>query len=595
MEEIKVTDALALLVKASGIETFFSVTGGAAVHLVQSLSHAGELKSIFNHHEQASALAADAQGRATGLGLCVTTTGPGVSNAITGLITAWQDSVPVFFISGQSRQNNLGLNFAIRQGGTQHLNVGNLVKRFCKEFELVQDEQSLPAKFFDLFVKAQTGRPGPVWLDIPLDIQLRHISSDLVNSHIAKIKAFNGIENKQYTELNKALIDKISLEIGASHSPLFIFGRGISTIKIQDLSALIEKFNFPIVTTWGAINSNIETHPNFIGRIGMSGQRSANKLVSESDYIIIVGSRLNQSTTGSEIDAFAKDAKLVYVDIDESEISYLKSRKKIQGILCDGIEFIKMLSESSNVINTEVNKWKERASNLKKFNLVEYQNLKKNNDFMDQYEILRLINDHNSNKPYAIVIDGGGTIVYSSMQVMETKLSRKVFLPAASAPMGTGLPFLEGVLESKKFAYAIALIGDGSLMFNVQELQTIKTHKYPCLILVLNNNGYRSIRSTQSQFLDSNYLGSSALGGLELPNFKKLAKVFGIKYKKIKKGKSLSRILSSIENLNEPYLCEIIVDPNQEIYPRVGFELQSDGSYKPATLGNMFPNRPDFF
>jgi acetolactate synthase-1/2/3 large subunit len=226
---------------------------------------------------------------------------------------------------------------------------------------------------------------------------------------------------------------------------------------------------------------------------------------------------------------------------------------------------------------------------------VEYQNLKKNNDFMDQYEILRLINDHNSNKPYAIVIDGGGTIVYSSMQVMETKLSRKVFLPAASAPMGTGLPFLEGVLESKKFAYAIALIGDGSLMFNVQELQTIKTHKYPCLILVLNNNGYRSIRSTQSQFLDSNYLGSSALGGLELPNFKKLAKVFGIKYKKIKKGKSLSRILSSIENLNEPYLCEIIVDPNQEIYPRVGFELQSDGSYKPATLGNMFPNRPDFF
>lgn len=593
MSEIKVTDALALFVADSGIRTIFGVTGGAAVHILDSFNRTGLTTTVYNHHEQASAFAADAYGRAAGIGACVTTTGPGVSNAMTGLLTAWQDSTPVIFISGQSRLNNLGLGFPVRQGGTQHLNVEGIVKNLCKQFVLIKDELELPESYLNLLKIATSGRCGPVWIDIPLDIQLKTIPLKIVSEFRVKIKTY--IQNKKIQEQNlDEQLEIVLAEITASKKPLFIFGRGVSQISTIELNKLLKIYNFPIVTTWGAVNSTVEQNDNFVGRIGISGHRSANKIAAESDLLIIVGSRLNQSTSGNELASFAKNAKIICVDIDEIELDYLSSRRRVTRILSDGSHFIKMLNMVKGFEVSKVNNWTQRAVKLKKFNEQEYKNLEKNKKFMNQYDFLKVIDCYSSGNNFAIIIDGGGTLVYSSMQILKSKEIRQIYIPSASAPMGTGLPFLEGVLESNRYDFGILLIGDGSIMFNLQELQTIKTNNYPCLIVILNNEGYRSIRSTQSQFLDSNFLGSLNGNEIDFPSFKKISKAFGFTYRKVKNINQLEKLLRSGEFKKTSIICEAMIDPSQDIFPRVGFEKQLDGSFRPATLDNMYPHLSEF-
>jgi acetolactate synthase-1/2/3 large subunit len=585
MPKIQFSDALALLFKHEGISHYFAVTGGAAVHLIQGLTNQG-IKGTFNHHEQGSALAADAYSRIKGVGLCVTTTGPGVTNAITGLLSSWQDSSPTIFLSGQSRTTNLGLGFRVRQSGTQHLNVEPLVQSLVKEFVFIDDADVGLQKVRDALQALRTGRPGPIWIDVPLDVQLQEIdlrSTDLlIQNKALEIEEINSLASTENEEIASSFEKFI-----VSSKPVYVFGRGVGATMPNVLSQFLEKFPAPIVGTWGAFNSEHHYKKFFQGRIGVSGNRTANKILQSATDIFIFGARLSQSTVGSKFTDFAPNANITVVEIDREEAGLLSSKRESINIFnCGAERAIGHLIELDFPYDHESRENWLRACQENSLDENEYKNASHGHNYLDLYLFLKNLDERMTLEgPHNLVIDGGGTVVYAAMQVLRSSEARNLIISSASAPMGTGLPQAIGAIVSNSLP-TFVIVGDGSFMFNLQELQTIVTNKIPITILVLNNAGYRSIRSTQDEFLKGVHLGSDSAGGIDVVNLEKMAKAFGIGFEKISSQKELDdfKIVSTTTRL-----VEVIINENQEIYPKVGFIKGQDGSFSPAPLDKMYP------
>lgn len=585
MPKIKFSDALASLIRDEGLTHFFAVTGGAAVHLIQGLTNQG-IVGIFNHHEQGSALAADAYSRIKGVGLCVTTTGPGVTNAITGLLSAWQDSSPTIFISGQSRTSNLGLGFKVRQSGTQHLNVQPVVESMVKEFVFVDDAETGLQKVLNALQSLRSGRPGPIWIDVPLDVQLQEIEFPI--QIYKSLNASN--ESKKLEPLSfpdqQILLTRFQKFVN-SPKPVYVFGRGIEATTVESMGNFLRKFPAPIVDTWGAFNAEHQFKDLFQGRVGVSGNRKANKILQAASDIFIFGARLGQSTVGSKFEDFAPYADITVVEVDLEEVNLLKSKREaIKVFKCEAENAIEFLNELETPPYSESRDAWLRACQDDNSDEAEYVNARHGQGYLDLYLLLLNLDKRmNSAGAHNLVIDGGGTVVYAAMQVLHSAEHRKLIISSASAPMGTGLPQAIGAIISNSLPTYV-IVGDGSLMFNIQELQTIVTNRLPITIFVLNNAGYRSIRSTQDEFLNGVHLGSDSGGGLEIANLEKIADAFDIEFRKLSSQKELEEF-SIISKTTR--LVEVLIDQNQEIYPKVGFVRGQDGNFSPAPLSKMYP------
>lgn len=565
----------------------FLVTGGGAMFLNDAVASHPKMQYVCNHHEQASAMAAEIYSRVTGnMGVAIVTSGPGGTNAVTGVLGAWQDSTPCLFISGQAKRNQTVYNSRIeglRQMGTQEVNIIPIIKSITKFSALVNDSKLIRYYLEKAIYMANEGRPGPVWLDIPLDVQSTLIDPD-------KMISFNPSELKNRDKkipTNKEIIEVVEL-LKKSKKPLLIAGNGIKLSKaINEFLKLVEILKIPVVSTILGLDILSYDHPFNVGMGGTKGNRSANIAIQNADLIISIGSRLAVTFVGHEYNLFATKAKIIVVDIDP--IEHKKKTIAIDKIIIsDAKTFICKLSDALN--NRKFNFKIDWTLNLKQIQknypivLPEYSKLPGK---MNMYYAMGMISDALDKND--IIISDAGSAFYVVGQTIKTKPGQQVILPGGTATMGFNLPASIGASIGAKNKRIICITGDGSLQMNIHELETIRSNKLPIKIFVFNNSGYLSIRNTQSNFFNNRLIGEGNNTGVTIPNLKLIANAYNIKYFQAKNNQQLLEIIPLVLKYKGPSICDISCLDKQAIIPIVSYKKLPDGSMKSTSIDDMYP------
>ena len=584
---IKVSDFIINFLQNRGCEKFFGVTGGAAVHLFDSVEKNSKTEAVYFNHEQSASFAVNSYSRYTNkLGVGIFTTGPGATNAITGLSAAWLDSIPCIFLSGQSRTNNTINGRKLRQVGTQEIDIISIVKPVTKYAKIIYSLKDVQYELQKAIYYSTNGRPGPVWLDIPVDIGWSFIK---INEQLSFYP--NKEELDKYSTASNKLLNEYSRILKSyllkSSRPIIVAGNGV---RLSEADLIVKKFikntKIPYVVTWSNFDTFNSQDPLNLGCPGIAGHRGANLALHNSDLIIAVGSHLNSSIVTSRPKSFAPNARIIMIDIDENEIDNCPL-KLTYSINCDINKLFTHLEKNKfNYKNTN-KEWFKYINKYHKQNLIALD-YKRNTDKINTYYLKHVLSEMLDNS-YSYVIDGGGTVVYSAFQSLRIKKKQKVILSTSICSMGSGIPESIGVHYADKKKKIICLIGDGSLPFNVQELQLISNIKIPITIFVFNNNGYSSIKSNQTQFLDKRLSGSTPKTGLHLLNIKKIAKAFNLKYKLLSSQKNLQSKLKEVISEKGPTICEVLVSENQEIVPSQGFIVNKNGTFLSLALDDMYP------
>jgi len=566
---MKLTDLLSKVLKKNLVKNVYGLQGGAVVHIFDSLKKEG-IKITFTHHEESAALAAVANAKATNeLGCAVVTTGPGATNAITGLMAAWQDSIPVIFISGQARSNHTSYNKKVRQVGTQEVNICDVVKPLTKYTKFIKKRESFFKELNKAIQIAKSGRPGPVWLDLALEMQW------------AEVKDFNKITKINAKKLSEKIvnINKAIRIINERKKVLFILGYGVKLSKLNQnkMKKFFHEKNIPFVLTWNTADLFPTNDAYNLGIIGMSGQRGANKSMFDCDLIVCLGTHLSIPHTTTLYRNFSPNSKKIIVNIDKDQLKNLNVKFDIKIHSDCKIFFEKIISK----IKKKENK---ALFNYKNLNWYEPTKKKLPNSNTFIHHLTSNIKSKN-----CIIIDGGGTALYAGFQSSVVNKNTKIICSSAISSMGTGLPETLGAFDSKKFKDLFCIIGDGSFLMNCQELQTIRHKNINVKIILVNNNGYAAIRHTQKEFLNKKYIGTLPPNDISFPNFMKLSKAFNIKYIKIDTNDKANKLIKNIQKLKGPIIIDLIVDQNQEALFKQGYKKNIDGTFFPMPLSEMFP------
>ena len=583
--KVKVAEYISKKVVELGVKHVFMVTGGGAMHLNHSFGTNNDLECTFNHHEQACAMAAESYYRVNNkLAVVNVTSGPGGTNAITGVYGAFVDSIGLVVLSGQVKYETTvrSTGMPLRQYGDQELDIVPIVEPITKYAAMVTDVNSVGYHLEKAFYLATSGRPGPCWLDIPLDIQAANIDPDdqliFDPSEIAEIWKTTDIKNncKNILEL-----------IQNSERPVIFAGSGIRLSGAHlDFISLVNKLGIPVTSAFNAHDVICDSHPLYIGRPGTVGDRAGNFAVQNSDLLLILGSRLNIRQVSYSWDTFAKNAQKIWVDIDEVEMNKptVSASIKICADLGDLLPILSGLAQSKT--NSKHQKWLNWCMvRRQKYPVVlkEYFARKKLNPyaFLDRF-FKRL-------KENTITVTANGSACVISFQVGEIKSNQRLWSNSGCASMGYDLPAAIGACLASNRGSTVCIAGDGSIMMNIQELQTISSLELPIKIIVLNNNGYLSINHSQRNHFKNEEIGSGPKSGLLLPDFKDLSRGFGLQYCQISSLKNLDNKIDTFMNLKGPVVCEVIVDENQEFAPKLSAKVLDNGQMVSPPLEDLSP------
>lgn len=566
-----------------GVEKIFMVSGGGGMYLIEALGQNPNIKHVCNHHEQASVMAAEGYQRATqNLGVALVTTGPASTNALTGVCCAWNDSIPLLVLSGQAKTATLVGNTGMRQRGTHEVNIVPIVKPVTKYAVTVMDARKIRYHLEKALYLAKNGRPGPVWLDIPLDIQQAQINPDELETYVP--------ENQQ--EYDYKLDELLSL-LNSSKRPIFIAGYGLKLSKQNKLFLnLADEFNIPIVTTKNGFDIVANDNRLLAGRIGINGQRAANIAVQNADLIIAIGARLPLVTVGYETNLFGKNAKKVLVDVDDAQLEYahIPLDLKIKADLKYFVEkFYEKLIQSN--FSYDSSKWLDKINNLKKSYPVITDEILKQKKYVNSYYFFDILSDV-MNADDILVTDQGATF-YSFTPAFKVKENQLAYTNGGFSPMGYGLPASIGSCFAKDGNRVFSVNGDGGLQMNIQELQTVIHNKLNMKIFVFNNDGYLSIKHTQNTFFNGHFVGSDPKSGVSCPDTIKIAKAYGFKHFRIKNNKDVKKTLLKITKTKGPVLTEVMIDPMQAFLPKVTSKRLEDGTMISSSLENMAPFLPE--
>ena len=555
------------------VDTIFTVSGGGCIFLIDSLGSTEGVKYVATHHEQAAALAAEGYSRMNNkLGAYVVTSGPGGTNAITGTLCSWLDSIPVIVISGQVNKE-LTTNYTglpLRQLGDQEYNIVESVKNMTKYAVQVNNADDIRFHLEKACKLATSGRPGPVWLDIPLNIQSANIEPEQLHGYNEPI---------EFPQASKLDIEQVIAKWNSAKKPLLLVGNGVRLSGgVNELRKLLTKTNIPAIS---AVNGNdivTSDYEHYCGRFGTHAQISANKLLSECDFLLSIGSRLYVRQTGYNFKGFAKQAHRVYVDIDQNELNKptLFPDHKIHS---DAKDFInKLLQENINSSSTE---WLEECKeNNKAPKVLQRHRDKKHNAsvyaFIEQLSKV-LPKDH-----HIVTSDGSANVV--TMQVMDLTGDQRLITNTGCAPMGYGLPAAIGAATHNKI---VCIEGDGSLHLNVHELQTMKHYNLPIKLVVINNDGYLSIKVSQKTFFNGNYVASEKNSGVSFPNYEKLIKAYDLPYFNITNNDNIHPTLTEFLSQDGPCVLEIFTDPDEFHEPKVVAKLDNEGKFIPGELNSI--------
>jgi acetolactate synthase-1/2/3 large subunit len=570
MEKYRVVDFIVDYLEYKNINTIFTVTGGGSIFINDAFSKKQSIKSIAHHNEQAASFAAEGYARMSNrLGVCVVTSGPGGTNTITGVLCSYQDSIPVLYISGNVRKE-LTTNFTklnYRQLGDQEFNISDFVKPITKLSIQMNTNENLLVILEKFYSEATNGRPGPVWLDIPLDIQ-----KSLVDK-FNPLLLYPSIPNENEYDISN-VIDLLS----SAKKPLIIAGNGIRiSNSISEFEELIKTLNIPVVHSFNGIDLLASSNKHNFGRIGIVGNIHANKIVQESDLIIAIGTRLYVRQIGYNLDSFGKNAKIIHVDIDQNELSKptIKSDYKI---CMDAGKFIELVLKQNIITNYNFDddriRWIDRCITIKNDNPIILERHLISNPINPNGFLYQLSIKCPSNYNYVL---SDGTANVTGSQVIQLKKNQRIFTNKATAPMGYGLPAAIGA--SYSHPNIVCIEGDGSLQMNLQELQTLVHYKQNIKLIILNNNGYLSIKTTQKNLCSGNLHLSNPESGLTLPNYQKIATAFGITYYSIDNLNNLDKILSQLFSNQDPAILEVFLDEDALHEPKIITKIDKEGNF----------------
>lgn len=590
LEKIKVSDLLAELLVANGINHVFIVSGGASIHLLHSFESTQGIAPVPMHHEQAAAMAADGYARAGGgLGCAAATSGPGATNLITGIAGAWFDSIPCLFISGQVATFRLKGKLKVRQLGFQETEIVPMVRKITKFAIQIKRKIDVVSNTQLAIDVAKAPRPGPVLIDIPDDIQRDYIEKSPV-SRLVDNMVVEG--NFIQTILLNNKIKHINELINASSRPLIIFGAGANYSEIEEsCKKLVDTLGIPTLVTWRAKDLISSDCKYLIGTFGTHGTRAGNFIVQNSDLVIVLGSRLSSRETGGNLRDWARDAKLVHVDIDKFESKKLQKQGKepILVVNADLRKFIPDLlnSLSVNLPLSSFTNWTSWAQEVKsKF---KYKISDQESSSLSGYDFYLILNQYVS-KSEQIFLDTGCTVAWA-MQCFKVTDSIKLFHDCNNTAMGWALPAAIGGAIRNPLISTTCIAGDGSFMMNLQELSTSKLYSPNLKIIILNNSGYGMVRQTEDQWLSGKHIGTDQRNGdIIFPDFCKLAESFGLNSFKAKDQRELRSGLKSMYIDNNINLLEVVIDPSSKVVPQSRFGYPIEDSEPALSLMDMEEN-----
>ena len=556
---MRVTDYIADFIYKQGVTDIFMLAGGGSIYLDDGIACNKNLNPICIRNEATAPMMAEAYARLNqNLGVAYVTTGPGGANAVSGLAEAWVDSAPILIISGQVKKEHTTYNAKIknfRTFGTQELNIVSIVKPITKYAEMVDDPKIIRYHLEKAVHLARTGRPGPVWLDIPLDVQKAIISVDELEGYVPDPNEFH---NENVDDYVAEVLDLLA----SAKKPLIVAGQGVrSSNSINEFTELIESLNVPVIFSRLGQDILPFSHKNNFGHGGIKGLKHTGLIMKESDLVISVGSRLSVQFVGEKFDAFSNDAKIVMVDIDEAEL--IKPGLKIDlPIRSDAKVFInKLLEKVKEYKMPDYKDWFEKCQYyLEKYPTIT-PDLKRNP--IDLYYFIHRL-DELSNKNHILVDDAGSTY-YVTGQVFKFEHGQREITSGAFASMGLTIPLAIGCSVAKKDAQVLAITGDGSLELNVQELKTMSYHNFNIKLFVINNGGYVSIRNTQDAVCEGRYIGSDLTSGIGTLKLKKIAEAFELPYFSIERYEEIDDKLKEIMSEKGPAFVEVICDNKQQI------------------------------
>lgn len=576
---IKLSDYIAKRLKeVYGVEKFFMVSGGGAMHLNDSLGR--YIPYVANHHEQACAIAAEGYARVNQkLAVVNVTTGPGGLNCLNGVFGQWTDTVPVLYISGQVKFSTTIAScpdVPLRQLGDQEVDIISVVKPLTKYAKMVTEPNEIKYHIDKAIHEATTGRFGPVWLDIPMNIQGAMIDEDeLIDFKKPVPKDFD-----------KSAVQSVVKKLCEAKRPLVIAGHGIRLSKQEEtFYKLIEKLQIPVVTTFNGFDLMEDENPLYIGRIGTIGQRAANFALQNADLVLCLGTRNNIRQASYNWENFAKNAFKVIVDIDEAELKKPTIKPDL-AINADLKDFLPSLEKSTSNLNFD-EKWLVFCQKLKsKYSLENFHEYEQN-DVIDAYifsnELTKAMSEND------IMVMGNGSACVCTFQTAIVKKGQRFILNSGDASMGYDLPAAIGACIAGNGRNTVCLTGDGSIMMNLQELQTIKHNKLPIKIFVISNEGYASIKNTQKNFFNGHMTGSGEDSGVSVPDFIKIGEAFGLKTARINNPSEISSKLREVLDSKEAVVCDVRVKSDYGFAPKLSARKLDDGTMVSPSLEDMFP------
>jgi len=575
---IKLSDYVTQFLVEHGVEDIFLVSGGGIMHLVDSVGRQAGLRYICNHHEQACAIAAESYARRRNqVGACLVTTGPGATNALSAVAGAWVDSVPVVVVSGQVRRDIIADYGRFRQLGPQEINILEMARPVTKHAVTIMDPSSIRFEMEKAWHLATHGRPGPVWIDIPLDVQASLIDEENLE----------GFESPPPPEPSADLSPLLEL-LQQAKRPLWVFGQGIRLAGAADnVTKFLEYTGIPAVTTIGAMDLIPDGHPMDAGRFGPVGQRRGNFAIQNSDLLLAVGASLSLASIGFNTESLAPQAKRVMVNIDAEEFHKPTLRVDL-GICSHAKTFMQSVmavqpfsvpSLSPDWVRT-IGEWRERYLPVSPEHLEQTHHV---NTYVLAEALSKVLRMGDT------VVTGNSLDIVSIYQSFRIKPGQRVYTNINFGAMGWDLPAAVGAAASRMDERTILFTGDGSIQFNLQEFLTIKQYGLNIKVFILNNGGYEAIRSTQRTHFDGRLVGSHPGSGIGNPEFRFLAKAYGMHYAMIEQSDHLEdRVLDFIE-MPGAGICEVMVDEQQTRMPKVTSARAADGRMESRPLQDMFP------
>lgn len=557
----------------------FCVSGGGCIHLVDSIAKK-DIELVANLHEQGSSICAESYGQYTQkLGVCLVTTGPGATNAVTGVASAWLDSVPMLIITGQVQNKDRVGDRGVRQIGFQEINSTKIYESITKYSATVDDPKDIKLHLDKCIKEATTGRKGPVHLDIPLDIQAAEIKLQDLKCDKQQF-LFN--ENSWLPSLGKFLT---SLE--KAERPIVLVGNGVrSSGAYSEFLEFIKKTNIPVLTTWKALDFLEEDHPQYVGRPGGVGQRGANFNQQNSDLIIVLGARLDHGQLAYQPQYFAREAKKCIVDIDKNEINKLGINIDYPFDV-DAKSFLFHLNKQLTEKHIAPKEWLSFCKNLyNKYPVVQRGHLEKSGS-ISNYAFIEYLSEllpENS----LLVPGSSGACSEVTMQAFKCKKGTRVYNSQGLGSMGFAVPAsIAACMASGK--ETITIEGDGGFVMNTQELELVKRYNLPIKFFILNNNGYGSIRTTQNNHFGGNLVISDPSSGLTLPSIELIAKSYGLPFFKATSQSSARACVKKVLDLKFPAICELIVDPSHVTLPKASVKKKEDGSFTTLPMEDLAP------